>query len=367
MFSRARTNAAQQVGGRRVQRADPDQLVDREQPREAADRHRRPAQRQRRDDHVHALAGGQAGVDHRAGLVHAPVDVRDDAVDRLEELRLVGERDVGALDPAVALDVDLVGPVDHDLGHRVVGQQRLEHAQADGLVDHAADQPRALGGREHRALARDHAADHALQARAALLLGEDRDLVEVDLLEQPPPVVADAVGEPSSPRTRSATMRSRRPTCRLEVSHCASTRRRSSPRPGTTIGIAHADLRRLPAMLTFMPSRRPRGRALRAAFSALPPRASTRLAVRAAFAAWSTAHAASMQLPDHAARQQQPPEHADELGRRLPALLVSSRAASVPVPVLAVVALVRRRRPGGRTGRRPRARCRRSSRSSAAT
>ena len=152
-----------------------------------------PAQRERRDDHVHALAAGQARVDHRAGLVDAPVDGRDDPVDRLEQLRLVGERDVGALDPAVALDVDLVGAVDHDLGHGVVGQQRLEHAEADRLVDDAADQPRALGGREDRPLARDHPADDALQPRAPLLLGEDGDLVEVDLLEQPPAVVADAV------------------------------------------------------------------------------------------------------------------------------------------------------------------------------
>ncbi len=53
----------------------------------------------------------------------------------------------------------------------VVGQQRLEHAEADRLVDHAADQARALGGGEDRPLAGDHAADDALQPRAALLLG----------------------------------------------------------------------------------------------------------------------------------------------------------------------------------------------------
>jgi hypothetical protein len=32
------------------------------------------AERQRRDDHVDALAAGQARVDHRAGLVDAAVD-----------------------------------------------------------------------------------------------------------------------------------------------------------------------------------------------------------------------------------------------------------------------------------------------------
>ena len=170
-----------------------DELVEREQAREAADRQRRALERQRRDDHVHALAGGQAGVDHRAGLVDAAVDLRDDAVDRLVELRLVGEGDVRALQAAVALDVDLVGPVDHDLGHGRVGEQRLEHAEADRLVDHLPDQPRALAGREHRALAADHPPDDALQARAALRRGQLGELGEVDLLEQPAAVEGDAV------------------------------------------------------------------------------------------------------------------------------------------------------------------------------
>ena len=94
-----------------------------------------------------------------------------------------------------------------------VGEQRLEHAEADRLVDHAPDQPRALGGREHRALARDHAPDDALQPRAALRRGQLGDLGEVDLLEQPPAVVGDAVavGVRRTPGRGRPTMRSRRP------------------------------------------------------------------------------------------------------------------------------------------------------------
>jgi pilus assembly protein CpaF len=68
-----------------------DELVEREQTREAADRQRRALQRQRRDDHVHALAGGQAGVDHRARLVDAPADPGHDAVDDPAQVVLVGE------------------------------------------------------------------------------------------------------------------------------------------------------------------------------------------------------------------------------------------------------------------------------------
>jgi hypothetical protein len=93
----------------------------------------------------------------------------------------------------IGLDVDLGGPVDHDLGDGRVGEQRLEHAEADRLVDHSPDQPRALDGREHRALGGDHPADHALQAGAPLRLRQLRELGEVDLLEQPAAVVADAV------------------------------------------------------------------------------------------------------------------------------------------------------------------------------
>ena len=286
MFSFAAHEPAQQLGGGGVERADADQLVEREQPREAADRHRRAAQRQRRDDHVHALAGGQAGVDHRAGLVDAAVDGRDDPVDRLEELRLVGEGDVGALDPAGALDVDLVGAVDHDLGHGVVGQQRLEHAEADRLVDDAADQPRALGGREHGALARDHAPDDALQPRAALLLGEDRDLGEVDLLQQPAAVVADAVGGAvlapgafGDDAIAQAHVSSGSVALRL-------TRRLSSPSPGKMIGIRTLTLAVSPLISTFMPVAQARARPPSARPSRrCRPRASTRLAVRAALAA----------------------------------------------------------------------------------
>ena len=190
---------AQQQLGRAVERGQADELLEREQAREAPDRHRRAVQRERRDDHVDALSGRQPRVDHRARLVHAPVHLRHDPVDRLVELRLVAEPDVRALEPAVALDEDLVDPVDHDLRHRRVGEQRLEHAEADRLVDHLADQPRALRGRQHGALAADHAADDALEARAPL----------------------------RAPRA-SRTRRGRPP----RAAACGSTRRRRRPRRG---------------------------------------------------------------------------------------------------------------------------------------
>ncbi len=44
------------------------------------------------------------------------------------------------LDPAAALDVDVVGAVDHDLGDGGVLEQRFQHAEAERLVDDPADQ-----------------------------------------------------------------------------------------------------------------------------------------------------------------------------------------------------------------------------------
>ena len=76
----------------------------------------------------------EARVDHRARLVDAPADGRDDAVDDAHHVVVVLERDVGQLELAGALDVDLARAVDHDLGDALVAQQRLERAEADDLV-----------------------------------------------------------------------------------------------------------------------------------------------------------------------------------------------------------------------------------------
>jgi hypothetical protein len=108
------------------------------------DRQRGADERQRRDDHVDALTCRQPRVDHRAGLVDAPIDLRDDPIDRLQQLLLAPEVDVRALNAAVALDEHVVGAVDHDLGDRLVGEQWLEHAETDRLVDDLADQPAPL-------------------------------------------------------------------------------------------------------------------------------------------------------------------------------------------------------------------------------
>ena len=77
---------------------------------------------------------GQARVHHRARLVDAAADRADDALDDLHQVRVVLEHDVGLLELAFALDVDLVEAVDQDVGDRRI----------------AAAAPRAARGRTAR-------------------------------------------------------------------------------------------------------------------------------------------------------------------------------------------------------------------------
>ena len=71
---------------------------------------------------------------------------------------------VGALELAVALDVDLVGRVDHDLGHAVVAQQRLDRAVAEDVVRQLPDDLAALFARQRRAVERELLVDRAVDA-----------------------------------------------------------------------------------------------------------------------------------------------------------------------------------------------------------
>ena len=114
--------------------------------RELADGQDRALQRERRHDHVHARAVGQAGVHHRRGFVDAAADGRDDALDHAHQVAVVGEPCVGLVQHAGALDEHLVVAVHHHLGDRVVAQERIDRPVAEHLVDHVLDDPLALLG-----------------------------------------------------------------------------------------------------------------------------------------------------------------------------------------------------------------------------
>src|SRR3546814_1711081 len=85
-------------------------------------------------DRVHEARG-----DQRRRLGDAAADLRNDAPGDIQHVLVVLEADAGQFQLATALDVDLLGAVDHDVGHQLVGQQGLEGAEAEHVVEHDVD------------------------------------------------------------------------------------------------------------------------------------------------------------------------------------------------------------------------------------
>ena len=92
--------------------------------------------------------------------------------------------DVGQLDLALALDVDLVRAVDHDVGDALVGEQRLERAEADHVVDEQPHDRAQLGGVELDLQVDDDLLDDLGDLVAQLVRAERRGDRDVDALHQ---------------------------------------------------------------------------------------------------------------------------------------------------------------------------------------
>ena len=136
---------AQELEHLRRRRPERDQVVDRDRlGRELPDGDDRPDQRQRLDDRVDARAVGQPRVDARARCVDPPTERGDDPVDDPEDVLVVQEVVVDAVDLARPLDVEVARAVDHDLGDRLVEEERIERPEAADLADQLVDQALAF-------------------------------------------------------------------------------------------------------------------------------------------------------------------------------------------------------------------------------
>ena len=132
-----------------TERAELDHVVE-GQPlaAELADRDQRTVEGERRDDGVDAAAVGQARVHHRRRLVDAAADLRDHLVDDPTQVRLVVEHDVSWREATRTLDPDVIGAVDHDLGHALVSEEPLERAVAKDVVGDLEGDPLPVVARD---------------------------------------------------------------------------------------------------------------------------------------------------------------------------------------------------------------------------
>jgi hypothetical protein len=113
-------------------------------------------------------------------MVDAATDRGDDPVDDPHDVVVVLEDHVGQLELAVPLDVDLARAVDHDLGDRLVAEERLERPEADDLVGDLLQHPDPFGAGQGQAFLLDDLAEDLLDLAADLdLVGEVELRVQV--------------------------------------------------------------------------------------------------------------------------------------------------------------------------------------------
>ncbi|MEY8841670.1 hypothetical protein AB9K41_21795 [Cribrihabitans sp. XS_ASV171] len=85
----------------------------------------------------------------------------DDALTDVQKLAVVAEADIRLLDLAADLDIDEIGPVDHDVGDIVACQQRLQGAIAQNVVADLLGKFGLFRARQHGALGDENLVHHA--------------------------------------------------------------------------------------------------------------------------------------------------------------------------------------------------------------
>ena len=93
-------------------------------------------QSERRDDGIYTGAIGQARVHHGRTFVYTAAYARNNAVDDLHQMLVVFEAEPRYFQAPRTFDVNLVVAIDQNVGNGGIGQQRLERAQAEDLIQH---------------------------------------------------------------------------------------------------------------------------------------------------------------------------------------------------------------------------------------
>ena len=124
---------------------------------EPPDRERRVVHGEGRDHDVHPRAVIEARVGHRAELVDAPPQGREDPFDRVAKRRLRVEAHIGGLELTAPLHEDLIRPVHEHVLDLGVGQQGLQ-----GPEPHAVAQQQLLDLGPSRALEERRLVGHEL-------------------------------------------------------------------------------------------------------------------------------------------------------------------------------------------------------------
>jgi hypothetical protein len=142
--------------------------------------------RERRDDGVDTRPVAEPGVHHRTRFVDPPADRAHDPLDNPQQVAVILEHDVGLLEPAVPLDVDLVEPVDQDVGNVRIAEQRLERTESEQLVQHVADEALPLQQAERRRsrFIADHFHDEIADLGLGLLAGDAVQALEIQAIQE---------------------------------------------------------------------------------------------------------------------------------------------------------------------------------------
>ncbi len=94
---------------------------------------------------------------------------RDDAIDDAADVIVVVELDVAEEQAALALEIDLLGAVDHDFGDGRVVEQWLDGAKADDVGGELLEQALLLGAGEDEVFGFDDLVEQILEAQADLV------------------------------------------------------------------------------------------------------------------------------------------------------------------------------------------------------